>query len=423
MFQPMRVLRLPASPMMRVAPPSPSSRPTPRRRPAPILGPLLGWFSLLSALAVTTATADALQMKLVPGTSPEIVFDTAHDRCGAEDMPDINARAFRDAEGHVVMFALYDMNRAFRGKDLAHVSLDCHVALASHFDPDPAHYDDRNFLTATWTANGSDVAALVHHEYHADQHGRCRVHSDLGCWYNTILAYRSKNGGEDFARSHPLVVAAAPFRQDVGQGRHRGFFNPSNIFSDGTYEYFFAATTGWAGQPYGACVFRSARPEDSASWRAFDGRAFTIGYGDPYAAHFTAPNACAPISPFVFPVGAVVRARADGTWIAVFQAAHNADVFPVDGFYYATSRDLLHWSLPRLLLAGKTLFSDLCTAGPSVIAYPSLLDPSAKGRNFDDVGRAPFLYYTEIKVANCATGERRLVRRRLAINSDAERLP
>ena len=392
-----------------------------RSQRLPILHGLLTWLGWLFMLATTAAAADTLQMKLAANIGPEIVFDSSDDGCVADDMPDISARAFRNAEGHIVMFALYDMNRALRGKDLGQLKLDCHVVLASHFDPEPAHYDDRNFLTATWSADGRNVIALVHHEYHADLHGRCSVHSDLGCWYNTILAYHSQNGGEDFVRSHPLVVAAAPFRQDVEQGRHRGFFNPSNIFSDGTYEYFFAATTGWNGQPFGACLFRSATPANSASWRAFDGHAFTIHYDDPYAPHFAVPKPCTPISPFVFPVGAVVHSRASGVWIAVFQATQNAGAFPFDGFYYATAKDLVHWSTPRLLLAGKTLFSNLCSAGPSVIAYPSVLDPTARSRNFDDVGNAPFLYYARIKVANCATGTRQLVRQRLAIKNDADR--
>ena len=381
---------------------------------------LLFWSGLV-LLCATAGAADAVDMRLASVSPPQVVYDTAHDPCGQDDMPDVNARAFRDAGGSIVMFALYDMNRAFRGKGLEHLSIDCHVVLGSGSDPDPAHYDDRNFLTATWTANGSNVVALIHHEYHADLHGRCNVKSTLGCWYNTILAYQSKNAGADFTRSEPLVVAAAPFRQDVGQGRHRGFFNPSNIFSDGRYEYFFAATTGWNGQAYGACLFRSATPENSASWRAFDGHGFSIRYDDPYAAGFVVPKACAPISPFVFPVGAVVRNRTSGLWIAVFQAAQNAGVYPVDGFYYAEAKDLTHWSEPRLLLAGKTLYSDPCKAGPSMIAYPSLLDPTAKSRNFDDVGAAPFLYYVRIDVADCATGARKILRQRLSIASAADR--
>ena len=368
--------------------------------------------------AVDQASAADAALALIG--KPEIIFDSVRDGCESIDMPDINPRAFRDAKGDVVFFGLHLVNRAMRGKDLSHLAIDCHVVLGSGLDPDPAHYNDRNYITATWTADGRDIAALVHHEYHADAHGRCTAQTSLGCWYNTILAYHSTNGGEDFVKAAPLVVAAAPFRQDIGQGRHRGFFNPSNIFSDGTFEYFFAATTGWDGQDSGACLFRSADPQDSGAWRAYDGRDFTIRYSDPYGTDATAVKPCTPIAPFAYPVGAVVRLRGSRLWIAVFQASQNEGAFPVDGFYYATATDLTHWSAPRLLRAGKTLFSDLCAAGRAVIAYPSLLDNDAQGRNFDNVGDDAYLYFTVIKVDDCKTGNRLLMRQRISIVAGAD---
>jgi hypothetical protein len=379
---------------------------------------LAGVLFLLFAVAVQ-AHAQGARIEITG--KPEIIFDSAHDGCEAIDVPDINPRAYRDDEGHVVMFALHFINRALRGPDLDHLKLDCRVALTSPFDPDPAHYDDRNYIAATWTRDGRDVEALVHHEYHADDHASCAGKTGLACWYNSVLAYRSHDGGSSFAKDHPLVVASAPFGEAVEQGRHRGFFNPSNIFSDGTYEYVFAATTGWQDQPFGACLFRTMQPTDPASWRAYDGRAFSIRYADPYASPAAAPKPCAPVGPFVFPVGAVVRDQASSRWIAVFQAARNDGAFPVDGFYYASSTDLLHWSEARLLFAAKTLFSDLCTAGPSVIAYPSLLDPHAKGRNFDDLGDDAYLYFTLIKVDHCKTGQRLLMRQKIAIIADPTR--
>jgi len=231
------------------------------RRPArPLASRLSFVLSALCLAIITTTTAAAQDVTLMPGSGPETVFDPARHRCDGNDMPDINARAFRAADGNIVMFALYDSNHALKGPSFDALALDCHSALESQFDADPARYDDRSFLTAIWSFDGRTVVGLVHHEYHADNHGRCNVKSDLGCWYNSVLAYRSADSGANFVRAQPLVVAAAPFPQDVGQGRHRGFFNPSNIFSDGTYEYFFAATTGWGGQNDGACLFRSATP-------------------------------------------------------------------------------------------------------------------------------------------------------------------
>ena len=276
---------------------------------------------LLLVLLALAPAAHAQEPRLAITGRPGILFDSLHDGCEAIDMPDINPRVFRDDKGQIVFFALHFVNRSLRGPDLDHLKLDCHVALPSHFDPEPAHYDDRSYITATWTTDGRNVAALVHHEYHADDHGRCVGETGLACWYNSILAYQSTDGGTSFRKDQPLVVASAPFGEDVEQGRHRGFFNPSNIFSDGTHEYFFAATTGWQGQRYGACLFRTDKPANPASWRAFDGQGFNIRYADPYAAKAVAPNPCAPIDPFVFPVGAVVRDRTSHLWIAVFQAA------------------------------------------------------------------------------------------------------
>ena len=378
---------------------------------------------LLAGMSALTLEVHAQQVRLEVTGRPQVLFDSARDGCDGVDVPDVNPRAFRDDKGQIVFFALHYINRAMRGPDLAHLKLDCRIVVTSNFDPEPAHYNDRSFVTATWTANGRDVTALIHHEYHADQHGRCTAKSDLACWYNSILAYRSSNGGASFEKDRPLVVASAPFGQEFEQGRHRGFFNPSNIFSDGKYEYFFAATTGWQGQPYGACLFRSERPGDSASWRAYDGHAFSIHYADPYIAKSAAPKPCEPIAPFVFPVGGVVHDRKSDLWIAVFQATRDGQNFPVDGFYYATSTNLLQWSDAKLLLAGKTLFSDLCTAGSSVIAYPALLDEHAENRNFDAVADDTHLYYTMITVDHCSTGRRLLVRAKVTISVDAARQP
>ena len=349
---------------------------------------------------------------------PEVVFAAPKDSCDGHDAPDAPARAFRNAEGEAVLFAPHYRNRALRGRILGALKLDCRVVLDSAGKEDPGTYDDKSWITATWTDDGKRIAALIHHEYQANHHpGRCAAKDYLACWYNTILAAASTDGGATFARQKtPQVVAAAPFRQEVGQGRHRGFFNPSNIVSDGAFHYFFAATTGWDGQPYGACLFRTSAVADPSSWRAWDGEGFSVRFPDPYRSREKPARGCAPIAPFPAPVGAVVRHRGSGAWIAVFQAKADGALFPESGFYATASRDLLDWDKPRLVLAGKTLYDDPCGAKGVLIAYPSLLDREAKGRNFDDVGDAAELYYATLRVEGCAvTSERSLLRRKVAI--------
>ena len=355
-------------------------------------------------------------------TGPErTLFSASRDACDGADVPDAPARAFRDASGGIALYGLHYRNRALRGPDFEHLRIDCRVVLDSGEKPDPALYDDRSWITATWTEDGTNVAALLHHEYQANEHeGRCRSKVYMECWYNTITAAASRDGGLHFSRAAPpAVVAAPPFRQEEGQGRHRGFFNPSNIFGEGRYRYFLASTTGWdrpgSDQAAGVCLFRTERPDEPASWRAWTGTGFTAAFPDPYRRTFKIAETCKPVAPFPAPVGAVVRHRGSGAWIAVFMAAKGG-AFAESGFYWSTSRDLLVWDVPRLLLAGATLYDDPCQAKGRLIAYPSLLDPGAKGRNFDDVGEGAFLTFATLRLEGCTiTSDRDLVRRPVAI--------
>lgn len=371
--------------------------------------------ALACAFAVSPAAAqNSPALRVALAGPPQIVFTAPRDGCDGNDVPDAPVRAFRTADGNVAMFGMHYDNRALRGSDLGAVKIDCRIVYPSHGSPDPAAYDDRSWIAATYTRDGRIVDALVHHEYQASEHqGRCRFPAYMQCWFNTVLAVRSANGGADFMRP-ATVVASAPFRQDVDQGRHRGFFNPSNIISDGRFVYFLASTTGWAGQDSGVCLFRSADPGDPRSWRAYDGHRFAVSYADPYRSS-AQPAPCATIQPFPAPVGSVVHTKG-GIWLAVFQAKADAALFPLSGFYVATSRDLLAWSSPRLLAPGATLYDDACKAGGQEIAYPSILDPASTSRNFDTVGDTPDLYYAVLAVDGCAvTGRRSLVRRKLDI--------
>lgn len=370
---------------------------------------------LLAALAFADATlaAEPPLVAVTPVGPVETVFDPKRDACDGDDVADTNARAFRDETGGIVLFAMHKFNRALRGPDFDRLKIDCASPLRSGFSADPAAYDDASWITATWTDDGRNVQALVHHEFQANTHpGLCGKPSYLACWYNTIVAATSKDGGRSFARfDPPAVVAAAPFRQEVGQGRHRGFFNPSNIFADGPERYMLTSTTGWSGQDAGPCLFRTRTPADPSSWRAYDGQNFSIRYPDPYRAKPN-PAPCRHIRPFPTPVGSVTRHRRTGVWIAVLQAAAAGETYPEPGFYATSSRDLLVWDRPRLILAGRTLYDDPCTSGGRLLAYPSLIDRSAKGRNFDDVGDTADLYYTELRVDGCAVTSDRPLRRR-----------
>jgi len=65
------------------------------------------------------------------------------------------------------------------------------------------------------------------------------------------------------------------------------------------------------------------------------------------------------------------------------------------GFYIESSRDLIHWSKPSLLVA----YSELRTAdGPGkwTYGYDSLIDPTSTDRNFSTVSDEPYFYYVRM---------------------------
>ncbi|CAN1567040.1 hypothetical protein MCEMSEM23_02984 [Rhabdaerophilaceae bacterium] len=344
-----------------------------------------------------------------------ILYNPARQGCDANDIPDSPLRAYRDETGAIAAFALHFDNRRLSGAAFDKLRLECAIVFRGSGNGDPKRYDDRAWIAATYTEDGSTVFGLVHHEFQADKHpSRCSRSVYIECWWNSILAIRSQNGGREFSRAQSQVMAASSEPSESGQGRHRGFFNPSNIIKFKDRYFTLIATTGWAGQTSGVCLFRSSQLGDGADWAAFDGTEFKARFPDPYSTRRPASGACKPVGPFPAPVGSITQHAGSGLFLAVFQAAKGmpdgqGSQFPVSGFYLATSPDLLRWSPPERLLATRSLYDNPC--GESLLrTYPSIIDPASGSRNFDTTGDTALLTFTEIIVEGCTiTHQRRLV--------------
>ena len=342
------------------------------------------------------------------------VYDWSQEHCEDWDTPDAPLRAFRDAQGGVVAYASDSASRLFRGKSLLTLHHGCHSAFVSRKNPDPSAYADLGYVTATWTDDGKLIEALIHEEYHAEQFpGACRFKDSMPCWYTTIVAARSIDGGVQFRTAGPpVLVASAAFRQNVEQGRHRGFFNPSNIvFHDGFY-YMATDTTGGLGQRPGLCLFRTRTVHDPASWRGFDGRGFYSKALDPYRGDSRGYVPCEPVAgPGT--VGSISWYPAGRLFLIVFQSMESTRP---DGYTaYSWSADLIHWSPPAMLFDHPDMSSHGC-AERFRFGYPSIADPAAPGRNFDTIGAHPSLFLTRFHVAGCnLIADRDLVRFQLDV--------
>jgi hypothetical protein len=373
-----------------------------------------------SGLAQGHATETGYVATLVG--APLIVFDPRRDACDGHDVPDAPLRAYRDAEGRISAFALHYENRRMRGSSLLTLKPDCSIVFRGTGNSDPKAYDDRSWIAATWTANGRHIHALAHHEFQAHGHkGRCAYAEYIKCWWNSILSLKSDDSGARFTKLDPLVMAATPFPSERGQGRHRGFFNPSNIVERNGAHFALIATTGWEGQPSGACLFRSEAIA-SGEWRAYDGKGFSARFGDPYREGAGKNPHCAVLPPFPAPIGGLARLRGKNIYLAVYQAQKGmpdgfGGNYPVSGFYLAASRDLLRWERPSLVHETATLYDPPCGTGVQR-SYPVLIDEKSESRNFEDIGEEALLFYTEMRIDGCTqTSDRKLIARKVRIST------
>lgn len=325
----------------------------------------------------------------------QTVFDTRNS-CEQIDIPDAPARAFRDDRNIVHLIATHYVARAALGPNLNQVKHDCRVVYRSPKDPDPSHFQDNNWLYSFYTEDGRRIAALVHSEYDADEIPKmCATPKDPNnCWWNTVTFAQSLDGGYSFAVPAPPknLVAAIPYRYVVGnRASAYGYNTPTNIMKIGGFYYALFNDWPYKAQKYGPCVVRTSDVFSPGSWRAWDGKDFTIRFADPYRENVAKPeeHVCEPV--LAGAAESLVLHAETGNFISTQYAPDNRFGGPA-GFYIQASRDLMHWSKPTLLAKLSELQA---TDGPGkwTYDYVSLIDPTSTDRNFATVSDHPYMYY------------------------------
>lgn len=354
----------------------------------------------------------------VQATGPEeTVFDWSTMACSSLDIPDTAAVAFRDASGRVQLFATHHTNRRMIGPDLGHLQHKCGIVLSSALDADPAAFDDRQWITGFYTADGNIVHALLHEEYQGFRHpGMCVSQQFPWCVENAITLATSTNGGETYSYNRPPghLVASNPYPYAQVLGPHG--YSASNIVRRAADGYFYTMVNAleYQAQQYGTCVMRTRDLSDPTSWRAWDGGAFTVRFIDPNREPALPPaeHVCAPVARSQ--LGAINQNLTFSTYFHKFMLV-GTELDPVTnetvpGFYYSLSDDLVHWTTRSLLMETELVWTYQC-GDPDPALYPSLLDPSSNSRNFETAGQQAYLFFTRQSWVSCAqTLDRDLIR-------------
>lgn len=333
--------------------------------------------------------------------SPTTVFSWSRQRCDDLDIPDTSARAFRDAHGQVDLIATHYVDRRFVGRDLNHLRHPCALIMRSDENPDPAAFDDRGWITATWTTDGKHVYALVHDEYEP---------CGFSCWYNAITLAVSTNGGATYRAASPRLVGSSPYPFSPDFRGPSGIFGPTNIVRNPRDGYLYAIVQELQGasDEGGDCLIRTKTPGIAGSWRAWSGGTrFTTTFANPYGPmDDPAAHLCAHIDTATgFYGGSLTYNTVAHQWLRVLQSG--------DGFYYSLSPDLIHWTPPVRFLS-RPWFGEY-SGGSDPAGYPSLIDPKSTSRNFDTSGATAYLYYTQFNYTEGPPLNRDLVRVRVTI--------
>jgi len=261
------------------------------------------------------------------------------------------------------------------------------------------------------------VVALVHTEYPGNVYNstgpnapECTIHPYPTCWTVTIGLAVSHDFGNTWAHARPPphhLVAAVPYQYNQSQ-RASGWGDPSNILRHPVDGYYYAAiwNRNQVGlQAPGICMMRTNDLMDPASWRAWDGKAYTKSFVSPYGMvpGTEGEHVCTVTN---LPAGSCVPlpgekrgCQAAGIAWSVYLKKFVVTLGCGSNFQWATSDDLITWSDPQLLDVRHNM-----PANQSKIVramnYPTFMDPTAPqafgDKNFYTIGQNPYLFWASI---------------------------
>jgi hypothetical protein len=351
------------------------------------------------ALGLLTGSAQAVSVTV---TGPEeIAWDYETMRCADYYWPDGSTQAFKDSTGRLQLVAPF---LRMTGTSFANLTTNCTPQLSDGGDPNPAHYDYVHWLNGLYTENGLDVYALLHNEWHGwEIPGACpSAGKNRRCGVGAVTYAVSHDNGDTFVSPPPPdnFVATVPPRPVLDDPR-TGLFAPSAPVKKGSYYYSFVLIGNSREQEAGACAMRSPDLTDPRSWRGWDGVSFSVRFKNPYYEN-ASPQRTHTCEPMDYDsIQSMTRSLTYSTSLGKYVLTGSAIKFDpvqsrnVNGFYFSTSDDLIHWSMRQLLYEIPSLVTHQC-GGPDAGVYPSLIDHNSTDRNYRTMDATAYLYFTRI---------------------------
>lgn len=339
----------------------------------------------------------------------EMVFDWTTDRCEDEHIPDIAARAIRNADGLVQLYVTHYVTYRMTGPSLDEVTSDCTTRTwQSAFDPDPAQHNEAGWIAAPFTEDGETVHAVIHNEYRGfvfEAADRCPLGDYLSCIDVSLTMAVSTDGGATFDHIAPppaQLAASLPYVYDP-EGVPSGIWQTSNIVERDGYHHLMANISAYPdreGDPPGqwSCLLRTDDLSDPQSWRYWDGTDFVGEFVDPYLEPTDGVEVCPPVArPQIGAelVETIVYDEALDAYVAMGMS-NDPSTGGTWGVYYSLSDDLISWS-PRALLIELPMSPSVADENNDLrYAYPAIIDPDSTSLNFDTSDGEAYVYITRL---------------------------
>jgi hypothetical protein len=368
-----------------------------------------------------TFTISPIRVSVTIGSTKEVVFRWATDRCDDRELLDQPARFVRAEDGSLVHFGWAGPRTYLsRGADFGSLKRDCsQPVLVNANRTTPESYENAEWLWAVYR-EGSRWHALIHNEFHDTSSPTCLSSDPVPvqmCTYTSITYAVSTDGARSFSKPAPPahVVAPAPKAwapppisyPSAQYAAVEGYFEPNNIVrgTDGYYYSFMRAVPAqnWQGK-IAMCAMRTDSLGDPASWRAWDGSGFNLRLISPYVTGSPAP-VCTMLETFMISGQITYNTYLNRYMHVAMALPDESDGRPVCGIYFVLSADLIHWSRPQLLAEAQFSWCRVDLQRPTVIepasvAYPSIVDHNDTTINFERAGRSAHLYYSRLSDTN-----------------------
>lgn len=355
-----------------------------------------------------------------------LVWDWTTDRCEDANIPDSAARAFRNADGEVNLTISHWDTYPMVGPSLDDLDTDCsRLLLSSDYDPDPAAFNDSEWISSVYTGDGETVYAVIHNEYRGNTHSaarpdQCPSGDFLNCIDTSLAMAVSIDGGRTFdhlAEPPGHLVATLPYTY-LDDTVPSGVRQPSNIVEGpDDFYYLFANVSDQPDQEQWVCAMRTPDLDRPDAWRYWTGTDFTGVWKNPYVEAVTADDKCAPLE-FGALTGSVhesiVYDESIERYVAVGLSYGQFGTEPDWGVYTATSVDLIDWTVRELLIELPINASVADSLNDSFYAYPAIIDPDSESLSFGTTDGQMYLYATRFNEGGDSL-DRDLVRWPIAI--------